>query len=1018
MVKRQRTPHFIMGLGDGHAGREKSNPQPEQRAGLRHPALKPGTDDIFQVTKHARRNNNNPNHYRLRPTTNERLVRMESMDEGRESRWDMIFSSSSADGSKKESGFVNPIRSAEQWQMSAFSLVGMVVLLSALFLHLVTDSASSSGSSNHNSHHQGTSKYPRRAIARTKRKTSGTTRKKKFDEWSSDEDNDSDADGMSDGASSSTPNGAPKGPTVKPVLCYPYQPRHRKPSAGGAQKEASGAAYSPSGASTAGFHSRAYYLAVPSYQAPISSSLKARLPSPQLPYENSPAQAQTQHLALKNIPASPVIGMSPARDPRPLTTNLDRKFVATGLESFQSNPPPDSPQASQQDEVLPDNVTATTGVDIDEENQAQPISAAGGVSANAPSNLPKSVDVNPSVINRQVSYTNTDNNYQAYGQHSWDSTCNSGNSFNPLNDSVASSGHAHSKCHSATSSMGMMSPRREIDITDLETPRAGLTRRTVDVMVQSGTLQRDRTRNSTSVAQKRQQQAWLDGNNNNSNDTLHNLRLPSKQLMGITPPRPHHQEGLDDPFVSLSQDSSLVMFGSQNEAIPLLPKLEPSANALPSATDYSSSAEPNCTLAPQSVQIDALRLEQMEYGSAPHWQVRNPSPAFSAKSEVNPSLAFFVKSEEAVLPHNQKCAPPFGCNSELFAAQPISSNFNSEVEEDYTNEVRQSIKHVRPNLTDGTDAASSLQSSIKFKELKLEEVIGGGGFGQVWRAYWRGTPVAVKVLTGSAQAKHVSKAILEEFAAEINLLSGMRHPNICLYMGACMDPPNRAIITELAANGSLWDALRLPLNPPFGASDGVSRHTWPGHLYHPGKHGTPPTSTGATMPPVAPIGTWPWVLVKRVACGAARGMAYLHSGVPPILHRDLKSANILLNESYTAKVCDFGLSRLKEEERSMTGNCGTVQWMAPEVLANQRYNEKADVFSYGIICTELLTRECPYEGMSAIQCALAVLNRDQRPAIPRYCPPQLRALIKACVKKDPDERPTFGQIMMALDAMP
>ena len=92
--------------------------------------------------------------------------------------------------------------------------------------------------------------------------------------------------------------------------------------------------------------------------------------------------------------------------------------------------------------------------------------------------------------------------------------------------------------------------------------------------------------------------------------------------------------------------------------------------------------------------------------------------------------------------------------------------------------------------------------------------------------------------------------------------------------------------------------------------------------------------------------------------------------------------------------------------------------MAPEVLANQRYNEKADVFSYGIICTELLTRECPYEGMSAIQCALAVLNRDQRPEIPRYCPPQLRALIKTCVKKNPDERPTFGQIIMALDAMP
>jgi serine/threonine protein kinase len=146
-------------------------------------------------------------------------------------------------------------------------------------------------------------------------------------------------------------------------------------------------------------------------------------------------------------------------------------------------------------------------------------------------------------------------------------------------------------------------------------------------------------------------------------------------------------------------------------------------------------------------------------------------------------------------------------------------------------------------------------------------------------------------------------------------------------------------------------------------------------------------------------------------------MAYLHSGNPPVLHRDLKSANLLLDESYTTKVCDFGLSRLKAQARSMTGNCGTVQWMAPEVLANRDYDEKADVYSFGIIVWELLSRECPYEGMTAIQCALAVLNRDKRPEIPKWCPPGLHALIKSCVKKDPSERPSFQQIILALDAM-
>lgn len=235
----------------------------------------------------------------------------------------------------------------------------------------------------------------------------------------------------------------------------------------------------------------------------------------------------------------------------------------------------------------------------------------------------------------------------------------------------------------------------------------------------------------------------------------------------------------------------------------------------------------------------------------------------------------------------------------------------------------------------------------------------------------------------------------------------MRHPNICLYMGACLTPPNRAIITELAANGSLWDALRLPLSAPYAVSDGTTRTAWPLSLYE-----------SHANPPLPPKGTWPWVLVKRVACGAARGMTYLHSGTPPVLHRDLKSANLLLDDSYAAKVCDFGLSRLKAQERSMTGNCGTVQWMAPEVLANQRYAEPADVYSFGIILWEMLTGECPYEGMSAIQCALAVLNGVHRPEIPPWCPPALSALIRACWEQNPERRPSFAQIIMALDAMP
>jgi len=202
------------------------------------------------------------------------------------------------------------------------------------------------------------------------------------------------------------------------------------------------------------------------------------------------------------------------------------------------------------------------------------------------------------------------------------------------------------------------------------------------------------------------------------------------------------------------------------------------------------------------------------------------------------------------------------------------------------------------------------------------------------------------------------------------------------------------------------------------SADGKTRAAWSTFLYPSTGSSSAASDAGKTMLPYPPVGTWPWELVKRVAAGAARGINYLHCGQPAVLHRDLKSANILLDESYNAKVADFGLSRLKAQTRSMTGNCGTVQWMAPEILSNESYAEPSDVYSYGIILWELLVRECPYEGMSPIQCALAVLNDDSRPKVPDWCPPTFVALITMCLERDPRLRPTFSQILSALDSMP
>lgn len=133
---------------------------------------------------------------------------------------------------------------------------------------------------------------------------------------------------------------------------------------------------------------------------------------------------------------------------------------------------------------------------------------------------------------------------------------------------------------------------------------------------------------------------------------------------------------------------------------------------------------------------------------------------------------------------------------------------------------------------------------------------------------------------------------------------------MCLFLAACLDPPNRAIVTELVTRGSLWDALRQP-GLLAGAADGAH---------------------------------WPAWAMRRVLDGTCRGLVYLHSHQPPIIHRDLKSANLLLDDSFNVKICDFGLARLRDYTAAMTANVGTVQWMAPEILSGQAYSEAADIY--------------------------------------------------------------------------
>lgn len=131
----------------------------------------------------------------------------------------------------------------------------------------------------------------------------------------------------------------------------------------------------------------------------------------------------------------------------------------------------------------------------------------------------------------------------------------------------------------------------------------------------------------------------------------------------------------------------------------------------------------------------------------------------------------------------------------------------------------------------------------------------------------------------------------------------------------------------------------------------------------------------------------------------------MHTSTPPIIHRDLKSLNLLLDDSYRVKLADFGWT--KGLDNYMTGKIGTYQWMAPEVIASQKYSEKADVFSYGIILWEIASREPPFKNLSGLQVSMEVLNNDLRPKIPKNTPESYVKLMKKCWDREPSKRPSF-----------
>uniref|UniRef100_A0A3Q3WMY5 Mitogen-activated protein kinase kinase kinase n=1 Tax=Mola mola TaxID=94237 RepID=A0A3Q3WMY5_MOLML len=284
-----------------------------------------------------------------------------------------------------------------------------------------------------------------------------------------------------------------------------------------------------------------------------------------------------------------------------------------------------------------------------------------------------------------------------------------------------------------------------------------------------------------------------------------------------------------------------------------------------------------------------------------------------------------------------------------------------------------------PNTSGSVGVAERVPGSpvqIPFSELVLEEIIGVGGFGKVYRGTWRDQEVAVKAARQDPDEDITATA--GSVKQEAKLFSMLQHPNIIKLEGVCLEEPNLCLVMEYARGGTLNRVL-----------------------------------TGRRIPP--------HILVNW-AVQIARGMQYLHEeAVVPIIHRDLKSSNLLLEKienddigRKTLKITDFGLAREWHKTTKMSA-AGTYSWMAPEVIKSSLFSKGSDVW-YGVLLWELLTGEVPYRGIDGLAVAYGVAVNKLTLPIPSTCPEPFAKLME-CWDQDPHVRPSFSCILEQLSAI-
>ncbi|KAL2524195.1 Protein kinase superfamily protein [Abeliophyllum distichum] len=273
-----------------------------------------------------------------------------------------------------------------------------------------------------------------------------------------------------------------------------------------------------------------------------------------------------------------------------------------------------------------------------------------------------------------------------------------------------------------------------------------------------------------------------------------------------------------------------------------------------------------------------------------------------------------------------------------------------------------------------TSVETADEFTVDLSKLFLGLRFAHGAHSQLYHGIYKEQPVAVKIIRVPDDDENgdLGARLEKQFTREATLLSRLHHKNVIKVVAACRKPPVFCIVAEYLSEGSLRSYLHKLEHKPV-----------------------------------------PLQKLITLALDIARGMEYIHS--QGVIHRDLKPENILINEDFRLKVADFGIACEEAYCDLLADDPGTYRWMAPEMIRKKHYGRKVDVYGFGLILWEFVAGTIPYEDMTPIQAAFAVVNKNLRPAIPEDCPLAMRALIDQCWSVQPDKRPEFWQIVKVLE---